>query len=37
MDLDIAVEGDARSAARAIADRLGGDAREYERFGTATS
>ena len=35
-DVDIAVEGDARSAARAVADRLGSDAREYERFGTAT-
>jgi tRNA nucleotidyltransferase (CCA-adding enzyme) len=36
VDVDIAVEGDARSAARAIADRLGSEAREYERFGTAT-
>ena len=36
MDLDIAVEGDARSVARALADRLGGTAREHERFGTAT-
>jgi tRNA nucleotidyltransferase (CCA-adding enzyme) len=35
-DLDIAVEGDARSAARAVADRMGSGAREYERFGTAT-
>ena len=35
-DVDIAVEGDARSAARAVAERLGSDAREYERFGTAT-
>jgi tRNA nucleotidyltransferase (CCA-adding enzyme) len=35
-DVDIAVEGDARSAARAVADRLGAGAREYERFGTAT-
>jgi tRNA nucleotidyltransferase (CCA-adding enzyme) len=34
-DIDIAVEGDARSVARALADRLGGQAREYERFGTA--
>jgi tRNA nucleotidyltransferase (CCA-adding enzyme) len=34
-DVDIAVEGDARSAARAVADRLGGQFREYERFGTA--
>ena len=36
LDIDIAVEGDARSAARALAERLGGEAREYERFGTAT-
>jgi tRNA nucleotidyltransferase (CCA-adding enzyme) len=36
VDLDIAVEGDARSVARALADRLGGVAREHERFGTAT-
>jgi len=35
-DLDIAVEGDARSVGRAVAERLGSDAREYERFGTAT-
>ena len=35
-DVDIAVEGDARSAARAVAERLGSDAQEYERFGTAT-
>jgi len=35
-DIDIAVEGDARSVARAVAERLGSDAREYERFGTAT-
>lgn len=35
-DVDIAVEDDARSAARAVAERLGSDAREYERFGTAT-
>jgi tRNA nucleotidyltransferase (CCA-adding enzyme) len=35
-DVDIAVEGDARSPARAVAERLGSDAREYERFGTAT-
>jgi tRNA nucleotidyltransferase (CCA-adding enzyme) len=33
--LDLAVEGDARSFARALSDRLGGEAREYERFGTA--
>src|SRR5918999_3508767 len=36
VDVDVAVEGDARSTARAVADRIGGDAREYERFGTAT-
>jgi len=35
VDIDIAIEGDARSAARTIADRVGGSAREYERFGTA--
>jgi tRNA nucleotidyltransferase (CCA-adding enzyme) len=35
VDLDLAVEGDARSAARALADRLRGEAREHERFGTA--
>jgi tRNA nucleotidyltransferase (CCA-adding enzyme) len=34
-DVDIAVEGDARSVARAVVERLGGDATEYERFGTA--
>ena len=36
VDIDLAVEGDARSVARALADRLGGLAREHERFGTAT-
>src|SRR5215208_1433777 len=36
VDLDVAVEGDARSAARALAERLGGTVREHERFGTAT-
>jgi tRNA nucleotidyltransferase (CCA-adding enzyme) len=36
VDLDLAVEGDARSVGRALADRLGGTAREHERFGTAT-
>jgi tRNA nucleotidyltransferase (CCA-adding enzyme) len=36
VDLDIAVEGDARSVARALADRLGGTALEHQRFGTAT-
>ena len=35
IDIDIAVEGDARSAARALADRLQADFREHERFGTA--
>ena len=35
LDIDIAIEGDARSAARALADRLGGGARVYDRFGTA--
>ena len=36
VDIDIAVEGDARSVARALGDRLGGEVREHERFGTAT-
>jgi tRNA nucleotidyltransferase (CCA-adding enzyme) len=36
VDLDLAAEGDARSVGRALADRLGGVAREHERFGTAT-
>ena len=36
VDLDLAVEGDARVAARELAARLGGQAREHERFGTAT-
>ena len=36
VDLDLAVEGDARSVARTLAERLGGTAREHERFGTAT-
>jgi tRNA nucleotidyltransferase (CCA-adding enzyme) len=36
VDLDIAVEGDARSVARALAERLSGEAKEHERFGTAT-
>src|SRR5215208_6470765 len=36
VDLDLAVEGSARSAARTLADRLGGQAREHDRFGTAT-
>lgn len=36
VDLDIAIEGDARAAARTLAERLGGAVREHERFGTAT-
>ncbi|MGH2762247.1 MAG: hypothetical protein ACRDLD_06660, partial [Thermoleophilaceae bacterium] len=32
--LDLAIEGDARSVARVLADRLSGEPREYERFGT---
>ncbi len=36
VDLDIAVEGDSRSVARALAERLGGLATVHERFGTAT-
>ena len=36
VDLDLAVEGDARSVARTLAERLGGRRREHERFGTAT-
>jgi tRNA nucleotidyltransferase (CCA-adding enzyme) len=36
VDLDLAVEGNPRSAARALAERLGGEPREHERFGTAT-
>jgi tRNA nucleotidyltransferase (CCA-adding enzyme) len=36
VDLDLTVEGDARSVARTLADRLAGTAREHERFGTAT-
>jgi tRNA nucleotidyltransferase (CCA-adding enzyme) len=35
-DLDVAVEGDARATARALAGRLGGTVVEHERFGTAT-
>jgi tRNA nucleotidyltransferase (CCA-adding enzyme) len=35
VDLDLAVEEDARSAARALAERLDGSVREHERFGTA--
>jgi tRNA nucleotidyltransferase (CCA-adding enzyme) len=36
VDLDVAVEGDARSVARALAERLSAEVREHERFGTAT-
>jgi tRNA nucleotidyltransferase (CCA-adding enzyme) len=36
VDLDLAVEGDARRVARELAARLSGDTREHERFGTAT-
>jgi tRNA nucleotidyltransferase (CCA-adding enzyme) len=36
VDLDLAVEGDAPATARAIAERLGGEAVEHDRFGTAT-
>jgi tRNA nucleotidyltransferase (CCA-adding enzyme) len=35
MDLDLAIEGDARAAARELASRLGGEAVDWERFGTA--
>jgi tRNA nucleotidyltransferase (CCA-adding enzyme) len=35
-DLDLAVEGDPRPVARALADRVGGSLVEHERFGTAT-
>jgi tRNA nucleotidyltransferase (CCA-adding enzyme) len=36
VDLDVAIEGDARAVARELAQRLGGEAVEHERFGTAT-
>jgi tRNA nucleotidyltransferase (CCA-adding enzyme) len=36
VDLDVAIEGDARAVARMLAERLGGEAVEHERFGTAT-
>ena len=36
VDLDVAIEGDARAVARRLAERLGGQAKEHERFGTAT-
>jgi len=35
-DIDIAVEADAHATARALAERLGGVAREHDRFATAT-
>jgi tRNA nucleotidyltransferase (CCA-adding enzyme) len=36
VDLDVAVVGDAREVARTVAERVGGEAVEHERFGTAT-
>jgi tRNA nucleotidyltransferase (CCA-adding enzyme) len=36
VDLDVAIEGDAREVARELAARLSGEAVEHERFGTAT-
>lgn len=36
LDLDLAVEGDARAVARELARRLGGDVVQHDRFGTAT-
>jgi tRNA nucleotidyltransferase (CCA-adding enzyme) len=36
VDLDVAIEGDAREVGRELAARLGGVAVEHERFGTAT-
>ena len=36
LDLDVTIEGDARAVARELASRLGGEAVEHERFGTAT-
>ena len=36
VDIDVAIEGDARAVARELAERLGGDTKEHERFGTAT-
>jgi tRNA nucleotidyltransferase (CCA-adding enzyme) len=36
VDLDVAIEGDARAVARELARRLGGEPKEHERFGTAT-
>jgi tRNA nucleotidyltransferase (CCA-adding enzyme) len=37
VDLDLAVEGDAASAAAGLAARLGGEAVVHDRFGTATA
>ena len=36
VDLDVVVEGDGVAAARVVAERLGGELVEHERFGTAT-
>jgi tRNA nucleotidyltransferase (CCA-adding enzyme) len=36
VDLDLAVEGDAAEAARTVADRLGAEVFEHDRFGTAS-
>jgi tRNA nucleotidyltransferase (CCA-adding enzyme) len=36
VDIDVTIEGDARAVARELARRLGGEAVEHERFGTAT-
>src|SRR5947207_12126391 len=35
VDLDLAVEGDAVATARTVAERLGGEGREHERFAAA--
>ena len=35
-DIDVAVEGDAVELARTVAERIGGDERGHDRFGTAT-
>ena len=36
VDVDLTVEGDAPAVAAALADRLGGETRVHDRFGTAT-
>lgn len=36
VDLDVAIEGDAREVACMVAERLDGEVREHPRFGTAT-